>query len=143
MPEESSSNMLFEGQELRDLIASTPNEIELRNSSPEGFVFPSEKITTPLSPDNLWRRSMYPKLETIGLEWATFQVLRRTNASLGDKHGLDRKVADQRGHGIGVSLDVYTSSDMEQKRAALRKRSNRTSKTARTPVRVSAPGLME
>ena len=91
------------------------------DSSPEGFVFPSEKITTPLSPDNLWRRSMYPKLEKIGLEWATFQVLRKTNASLGDKYGLDRKVAaDQRGHGIGVSLDLYTSSDMEQKRAALK-----------------------
>lgn len=31
------------------------------------------------------------------------------------------KVAsDQRGHGLGVSLEVYTSSDLEQKRAALR-----------------------
>jgi len=89
---------------------------------PDGFVFPSEKVTTPLSPDNLWRRYMLPKLEKVGLGWATFQVLRRTNASLGDKHGVDRKVAaDQRGHGIGVSLDVYTSSDLDQKRAAVRK----------------------
>ncbi len=31
--------------------------------------------------------------------------------------GVDPKVAsDQRGHGIGVSLEVYTSSDLEQKR---------------------------
>jgi len=65
---------------------------------------------------------MLPKLEKIGLAWATFQVLRQTNASLGDKYGLDRKVAaDQRGHGIGVSLEVYTHSDLEQKRAALKK----------------------
>jgi integrase len=92
------------------------------DSSPEGFVFPSEKITTPLSQDNLWRRCMYPKLEKIGLEWATFQVLRKTNASLGDKHGVDRKVAaDQRGHSFGVSVDVYTSSDLDQKRTALNK----------------------
>jgi integrase len=89
---------------------------------PDGFVFPSERITTPLSPDNLWRRYMLPKLEMVGLGWATFQVLRRTNASLGDKHGVDRKVAaDQRGHGMGVSLDVYTSSDLDQKREAAKK----------------------
>lgn len=57
---------------------------------------------------------MFPKLDKIGLGWATFQVLRETNASLSEKAGLDPKVAsDQRGHGIGVSLEVYTSSDIE------------------------------
>ena len=39
--------------------------------SEEGFVFPSEKLTTPLSLDNLWRRYMLPKLEKAELEWAT------------------------------------------------------------------------
>jgi integrase len=88
---------------------------------PEGFVFPSEKIVTPLSLDNLWRRYIFPKLVGISLGWATFQVLRKTNASLSKKAGVDPKVAsDQRGHGIGVSLEVYTSSDLEQKRAALK-----------------------
>jgi integrase len=88
----------------------------------EAFVFCSEAGTTPLSPDNLWRRSMKPKLMKIGLGWATFQILRKTNASLSQKAGVDPKVAsDQRGHGIGVSLDVYTSSDMEQKKEALQK----------------------
>jgi hypothetical protein len=67
-------------------------------------------------------RSMKPKLMKIGLGWATFQILRKTNASLSKKAGVDPKVAsDQRGHGIGVSLDVYTSSDMEQKKEALQK----------------------
>jgi len=89
--------------------------------SPEGFVFPSERIVTPLTYDNLWRRLMKPKLEKVGLGWATFQVLRKTNASLSKKAGVDPKVAsDQRGHGIGVSLEVYTTSDLEQKRAAVR-----------------------
>jgi integrase len=92
-----------------------------QDPSPDGFVFPSENISTPLSPDNLWRRHMHPQLEKIGLGWATFQVLRKTNASLSKKAGVDPKVAaDQRGHGIGVSLEVYTSSDLEQKRAALK-----------------------
>ena len=90
--------------------------------SPDGFVFPSERLTTPLSLDNLWRRNMVPKLEPIGMEWASFQVLRKTNASLSKKAGIDPKVSsDQRGHGIGVSLEVYTSSDLDQKREAVRK----------------------
>jgi integrase len=92
-----------------------------QDSSSDGFVFPSEKLTTPLSLDNLWRRYMYSKLEVVGLEWATFQVLRKTNASLSMKAGVDPKVAsDQRGHGLGVSMEVYTSSDLDQKRAAVR-----------------------
>ena len=90
--------------------------------SPDGFVFPSETLKTPLSLDNLWRRCMQPKLESVGLDWATFQVLRKTNASLSQKAGVDPKVAsDQRGLGLGVSMEVYTSSDLEQKRAAVKK----------------------
>jgi integrase len=92
-----------------------------QDPSADGFVFPSEKLVTPLSLDNLWRRNMFPTLDKIGLGWATFQVLRKTNASLSKKAGVDPKVAsDQRGHGLGVSLQVYTSSDLEQKRAALK-----------------------
>ena len=93
-----------------------------KDPSPDGFVFPSEALATPLSADNLWRRTMQPKLEKVGLGWATFQVLRKTNASLSKKYEVDPKGAsDQRGHGIGVSMDVYTSSDLEQKRAAVNK----------------------
>jgi integrase len=93
-----------------------------QDPSPDGFIFPSENISTPVSLDNLWRRSMRPRLEGIGLEWASFQALRKTNASLSKKYGVDPKVAsDQRGHGIGVSLEVYTTSDLQQKRAAVRK----------------------
>jgi hypothetical protein len=59
---------------------------------------------------------MFPKLNEGGLGWATFQVLRRTNASLSRKAKVDDKVAaDQRGHGLGVSLEVYSLSDLEQK----------------------------
>ncbi len=88
-------------------------------TAPEHWLFPSERITTPLTRDNVWNRHMLPRLEPVGLGWATFQVMRRTNASLG--HGkVDPKVAaDQRGHGIGVSLDVYTQSDLEEKRTAV------------------------
>lgn len=65
---------------------------------------------------------MRPKLQAVGLEWPTFQVLRRTNATLGRKALIDDKVAaDQRGHGLGVCLGVYSISDLEQKIEAMRK----------------------
>jgi len=48
--------------------------------------------------------------------------MRRTRASLSRKAGIDPKiVADQLGHGIGVSLDVYTKSDLEQRSLAVTK----------------------
>jgi len=51
-----------------------------------------------------------------------FQVLRRTNASLSRKAKVDDKVsADQRGHGLGVSLGVYSISDLDQKIEAVTK----------------------
>jgi integrase len=91
-----------------------------RSTSPEAFVFPSENQASPLDMGNLWPRAFRPRLERIGLEWATFQVLRKTNATLGRKYGIDPKVsADQRGHGLGVSMEVYTMSDRQQKREAV------------------------
>jgi hypothetical protein len=53
------------------------------------------------------------KLEDIGLEWVKFQVLRRKEASLGYKKGVDPEVAaDQRGHGTGVAIDTHIESDL-------------------------------
>jgi integrase len=87
----------------------------LLDDSPEAYLFPSEN-NTPLSRDNVRKRNILPRLEKVGLGWATFQVLRRTNARLSRKAKIDDKVAaDQRGHGLGVSLEVYSLSDLEQK----------------------------
>jgi integrase len=73
----------------------------------------------PMWRDNVWYRHMKPKLEKVGLEWATFQVLRRTHASLGHDAGIDPKVAaDQRGHGIGVAIDVYTKAALSRRAEA-------------------------
>lgn len=89
-------------------------------TEPTAWVFPNERLTMPVGRDNLWRRCFLPRLEPVGLAWANFQVMRRTNSSLMMKYHVDPKVgADQRGHGIGVSLDVYTQSDREDKRAAV------------------------
>ncbi len=80
------------------------------------YVFSSETGITPLQPNNHWKRSIRPRPEQLGLGWVNFQGLRRTNASLSRKAKVDDKVsADQRGHGLGVSLSVYAISDLGQK----------------------------
>lgn len=97
------------------------------NPAPESWVFASETGDTPLWRDNLLRRHIRPHLEALepALGWVDFKVMRRSNASLGHGAKVDPKVAaDQRGHGIGVSLDVYTKSDIKQKALAAKKLEN-------------------
>jgi integrase len=69
-----------------------------------------------MSRDNFLRRDIHGKLEKVGLG----HVLRRTQASLGHKEGVDPKVAaDQRGHAIGVAIDTYTMTNLESRRRAV------------------------
>ena len=87
-------------------------------------MFASENRETPLWRDNLLRRHIRPRLEELEppLGWVDFKVMRRTNASLSHGAKVDPKVsADQRGHGIDVSLDVYTKSNIRQKGNAAKK----------------------
>jgi integrase len=47
--------------------------------------------------------------------------MRRTHASLSRRLGIDPKVvADQLGHSLGVNLNVYTKSDLEQRAEAVK-----------------------
>src|SRR6266852_2323388 len=102
------------------------------DTTPDALVFPSERGTF-LSRDNFLRRNIHKKLEKVGLGWVNFQVLRRTQASLGHKEGLDPKVAaDQRGHAIGVAIDTYTESDLESRLEAVTKLE--AALTGRTPT---------
>ena len=102
-------------------------KLSLQNQTSGGLLFPTER-GTPLSRDNLWRRSLRPALQKVHLEWATFQVMRRTNASLSKKAKIDAKVAaDQRGHGLGVSLEVLRALSHLWK-GSERKRSKRSNK---------------
>jgi integrase len=99
--------------------------MSLIGSRKEAWVFASENPETPIRRDNLWRRDMAPRLKLIGLGWASFQALRRTHASLGHDAGVDPKVAaDQRGHGIGVALDVYTKAALGTRAEAAEKLEN-------------------
>jgi integrase len=89
------------------------------DDSDDSWVFPTER-GTPYWRDNMWRQRLLPRLEKVGLEWANFQVMRRTHASLSRMAGIDPKlVADQLGHGIGVNLDTYTVAGLPQRLAAV------------------------
>ena len=84
------------------------------SQDPEAWVFLSANQKTPFGRDSIWRWRIRPRLKTIGLEWATFQIMRRTHASLSRQAGIDPKlVADQLGHGLGVNLDVYTVAGLD------------------------------
>ena len=85
------------------------------DTSDDAWVFPSERMT-PLSRDNCWRRSFFPKLDKVGLGWATFVVMRRTHATLMKALGVDGKlVADQLGHSLDVNQNVYTQTPVESR----------------------------
>jgi integrase len=82
----------------------------------EAWLFPSEKVDTPLSKDNALYRYMRPRLKTIGLEWINFQIMRRTHSSLMRELGVDPKVvADSMGHDVKVNLNVYTQTPLESR----------------------------
>jgi integrase len=96
-------------------------------SSPDpgdGWVFPSErryerkipKESTPMSKDNCWRRNMLPQLQAVGLEWCNFQVMRRTHTTILRQLGADPKMlADQLGHSLDTSMNVYAQSSVESR----------------------------
>ncbi|MGA2184928.1 MAG: tyrosine-type recombinase/integrase [Bryobacteraceae bacterium] len=87
---------------------------------PEAWVFPSEKLTTPLSKDNCWRRNFAPRLSPAGLGWVNFQVMRRTHSCLLKDLNIDPKVrAEQMGHTVDVNENVYTRTSLEQRRKAV------------------------
>jgi integrase len=86
------------------------------NRDPDGkaedWVFPSEKLTTPLAKDNAMLRYIRPALKTIGFDWVDFHVLRRTHSSLMRELGVDPKVvADQQGHTLDVNLNITEKPD--------------------------------
>ena len=88
----------------------------LPDGGSESWVFPSEKVTTPLLKDNCWRRCFLPRLQAVGLQWVNFQVMRRTHSCLLDEIGIDPQVrADQMGHSVDVNQNQYTRSSINRR----------------------------
>ena len=92
----------------------------LPEGNDEGWVFPSERMVTPLLPDKVLRHCIHPRLEPLGLDWVNFAVLRRSHSTLHEDRGTNPKIiADQQGHGLGVHLDRYVDSSVARKREAV------------------------
>jgi integrase len=91
----------------------------LPDRSDGGWVFPNERIVSPVLPDNVLRRCIHPRLEPLGLDWINFAVLRRSHSTLHEERGTDPKIiADQQGHGLGVHLADYVDPSLARKREA-------------------------
>jgi hypothetical protein len=109
-----------EGYRSRDLERLTVWIAALPDSGKDGWVFPSERIVTPLPPDNVLGQSVYPRLEPLGLDWINFAVLRRSHSTLHQEKGTDPKIiADQQGHGLDVHFGAYVGSSIARKQAAV------------------------
>jgi integrase len=93
---------------------------DLPNRGDDAWMFPSETLKTPLAVDNVWRRSIGPRLDAVGLEWVDFHVLRRTSSSLMNDLGVEGKVvSDQLGHGLDVNQNVYTQTSLKRRNRAV------------------------
>lgn len=85
------------------------------------WLFPSES-GRPIARDNVWRRYMLPRLEPVRLDWATFQVMRRTFARRSKKAGIDAQTRSaQMGNTVDVNENEYAVASFEQKLAAVRR----------------------
>jgi integrase len=101
-------------QDIKLWLSSSPD------TGPAGWLFPSEKLTTPIGRENIMNRHIRPRLEKLGLEWVDYRVMRRTHSSLMNEKGVSPKlIADQQGHGVDVNLNVYTQSSVESRAKAL------------------------
>src|SRR5262249_52123461 len=90
------------------------------DTGPDGWLFPSERLTTPLDAGNVMERYIRPKLKGVGLAWVDYRVMRRTHSSLMNEKGTDPKlVADQQGHTVDVNLNVYTRTSIESRLEAV------------------------
>jgi len=82
----------------------------------EAWLFPSERLITPISKDNFMGRYLKPALQKIGLSFVNYQIMRRTHASLMRDLGVDPKiVAELMGHDLDVNLNVYTQTSLESR----------------------------
>lgn len=90
------------------------------DADPDAWMFPSETGKTPVSKDNVWRRHIGPKLTAVGLGWVDFHVMRRTHATLMNEiHDDPKMVADQLGHTLDVSQNVYTRTSVARRKEAV------------------------
>jgi integrase len=93
----------------------------LNDRSPGAWLFPSDRVDGPMQRDGILKR-IQAKLAPLGLEWVTFQVARRTFATIAKKLGVDAHTrAALMGNTVDVNENEYAVATREAKLAAVRK----------------------
>ena len=93
----------------------------LIRSSAESWVFECEHPGNRCAGTMLWKH-ICKRLKPIGMDWATFQVMRRTFASRGKESGIDAHTRSaQMGNTVDVNENEYAQSDFKTRLAAVRK----------------------
>lgn len=106
------------GERLSLWIKLWTEHLPLQND--DALLFPSENGMTPLSIGNCWKRNFLPKLRLAGLEWANFQVMRRTHSTLLYELDVDPQVrAEQMGHTVDVNQNQYTRTSLARRQRAV------------------------
>jgi integrase len=101
-------------KDLQEWLKLTPD------TGPDGWLFPSENLKTPMNALNMMARYIRPRLKRVGLGWVDYRVMRRTHSSLAKEKGIDPKlVADQQGHGVDVNQNVYTQTSVANRLQAV------------------------
>jgi integrase len=79
------------------------------NTEPDALVF-ATRLGTPISPNNVLRRSIFPACDRLGMPHATWLTFRRTYSSWSHDKGVPGKVVAQlMGHAnVDTTLNVYT-----------------------------------
>jgi integrase len=81
----------------------------VKNTEREALVF-ATRVGTPISPNNMLRRSIFPACDRLGLPHATWLTFRRTYSSWSHDKGVPGKVVAQlmgRAN-VDTTLNVYT-----------------------------------
>lgn len=80
-----------------------------KSTQPDALVF-ATRGGTPLSPNNVLRRAIFPACKALGLPRATWLTFRRTYSSWSHDKGVPGKVVAQlMGHAnVDTTLNVYT-----------------------------------
>lgn len=101
-------------EDLKAWLAASPN------TGPDGWLFPSESLRTPVDADNVMDRYIRRRLKTVGLGWVDYRVLRRTHSTLMNQLKVDPVlVADQQGHGVDFNLNLYRQASLPDRLKAV------------------------
>jgi integrase len=94
----------------------------LQHRAADAWLFPSENLDTPASYTKVYQKHIRPALKTVGLERATFQVLRRTWVTELSETEKDPGVRAQlAGHSTDVNENVYRQPRVETLKRSMKK----------------------